>query len=164
MIAARLGKQSFFDSAAVTKAVDAATRRNLSRFGAFVRTRARSSIKQAPKIDVSTGTRLGPGRRKKGTKTRDVTSQPGQPPYSHVGYVKRFIFFAYDFQSRSVVIGPTLFGQGTVEALEKGGEVTIPARGRRKEKRVGLRARPFMQPAFEAELPGMMELWRDSVR
>jgi hypothetical protein len=39
-------KQGFFDRAKVKNAVDAGTRRVLSRFGAFVRTRARTSIRK----------------------------------------------------------------------------------------------------------------------
>jgi hypothetical protein len=54
-------KGSFFDRAKVKNAVDAGTRRVLSRFGAFVRTRARTSI-----------------RKRKGT------SPPGGPPHAHV--------------------------------------------------------------------------------
>ena len=50
-------KQGFFDRAKVKNAADAGTRRVLSRFGAFVRTRAKTSI-----------------RKKKGT------SPPGSPP------------------------------------------------------------------------------------
>jgi len=81
----RAAKQGFFDRAKVKNAVDAGTRRVLSRFGAFVRTRARTSI-----------------RKKKGT------SPPGSPPHSHVGLLRKFILFAYDPQRKSVVIGPTL--------------------------------------------------------
>jgi hypothetical protein len=58
----RAAKQGFFDRAKVKRSVDAATRRVLSKFGAFVRTRAKTSI-----------------RKKKGT------SPPGSPPYSHTG-------------------------------------------------------------------------------
>lgn len=56
-------KAGFFDRARVMEAVDKATKKVLSRFGAYVRTRAKTSI------------RKGRGR----------TSEPGRPPYSHVG-------------------------------------------------------------------------------
>ena len=78
-------KQLFFDSPKVVRAVDRTTRRVLSKFGAFVRRTARSSIRK-----------------------RKRTSEPGSPPSSHTGLLKRFIFFGYDAQKRSVVIGGTI--------------------------------------------------------
>ena len=78
-------KGGFFNRDKVMRSVDAGTRKVLSKFGAFVRQRARTSI-----------------RKRKGT------SPPGSPPYSHVGLLRKFILFAYDPQRKSVVIGPTL--------------------------------------------------------
>ena len=80
-------KQGFFDRAKVKNAVDAGTRRVLSRFGAFVRTRAKTSI-----------------RKKKGT------SPPGSPPHSHTGLFQKFFLFTYDPQRKSVVLGLPLMG------------------------------------------------------
>lgn len=141
----KAARGGFFDSEKVIKAVDRATRRVLSRFGAFVRTRARTSI-----------------RKRKGT------SPPGGPPYGHAGQLRKFLFFSYDVDRKSVVIGPARIG-GTVDpaalpALEYGGQSTgeDPRTGQRR--RVSVRARPFMGPAFEAELPGLEGMWRDSVR
>lgn len=135
-------KRGFFDRAAVLDAVDRATLRVLSRFGSFVRTRARTSI-----------------RKRKGT------SKPGGPPYSHVGLLRSFIFFAYDFDARSVVIGPTLINSptGAPENLEYGGVADLPVGGG-KTRRVTIQPRPFMGPALDAELPGLAAMWRDSVR
>ena len=135
-------KAMFFDSPAVLKAVDRATRKVLSRFGAYVRTAARSSIRK-----------------------RKAVSQPGQPPSSHVGTLKKLIFFGYEPQQKSVVIGPTPF-RGAAEApplLEYGG------RGRHKNRRgrsrtVTYRPRPFMGPAFEKERPKLPAMWADSVK
>lgn len=137
-------KGGFFDRAAVVGAVDAATRRVLSRFGAFVRTRARTSIRK-----------------------RKSTSPPGGPPYSHVGTLRKLIFFAYDFARASVVIGPTLSDSpsGAPEILEFGGTAEISDRdhkGRTKTVRIG--PRPYMGPAFQQELPGLPAMWKDSVR
>lgn len=160
-------KAGFFDSAAVARSVDAATRRVLSKFGAFVRTRARTSI-----------------RRRKGV------SPPGGPPYSHVGLLKQFLFFSYDTGSRSVVIGPARLG-GTADPeapgrLEYGGtmqgngrvifvtnEVGRDKKGKftsRGKTRVELngtiryKPRPFMGPALQQVLPGLPAMWKDSVR
>jgi hypothetical protein len=142
-------KTLFFDSRAVLEKVDAATRRVLSRFGAFVRTTARHSI-----------------RKRKGI------SSPGSPPSSHVGTLKRLIFFGYDLSARSVVIGPAPF-RSTVEApplLEYGGTASrkdLPAgQADRKGRHVLARyaARPFMKPAFEKEKSKLPAMWANSVR
>ena len=136
-------KRMFFDRQAVVSKVDAATRRVLSRFGAFVRRSAKSSIRK-----------------------RKKAAPPGQPPSSHTGLLKKFIFFGYDADRRSVVIGPTRLNQkGRGEApplLEYGGKATLVRRG--KKKRVTYQARPYMGPAFEKEKPQLPAMWRGSVR
>jgi hypothetical protein len=137
-------RANFFDSKKVLAAVDRAARRVLSKFGAFVRTRARTSI-----------------RKRKGV------SLPGGPPHSHVGLLRRFLFFSYDPDNKSVVIGPAKIS-GTVDpdalpALEYGGSSTTEDRRGRKQ-RIAVKARPFMGPAFEAERPGLPAMWRDSVK
>ena len=136
-------KQLFFDREAVTSKVAPATRKVLSKFGAFVRRSAKGSIRN---------------RRK--------ASPPGSPPSSHTGLLKKFIFFGYDADRRSVVIGPTRLNQkGRGEApplLEYGGKATLVRRG--KKKRVTYQARPYMGPAFEKEKPQLPAMWRGSVR
>ena len=132
----------FFDKKSVTSQVDRTTRRVLSRFGAFVRRTARSSIRKRKRI-----------------------SEPGQPPSSHIGLLKKFIFFGYEPRKRSVVIGPVRLSQkGRGEApalLEYGGSTTLVRRGRRRRAR--FRPRPFMGPAFEKEHPKLPAMWRDSI-
>ena len=166
-------RANFFDSSSVINAVDKATRKALSKFGAFVRTSARGSI-----------------RRRKGV------SKPGQPPYAHQGDIKE-ILFAYDSQSKSVVIGPVkknihYFGgdgfptKGLVTTvLEHGGSITVKEvygslskkwyrknlRVRRgwqeiapqRMRTVNIMARPFMNPALMKNLPQLPELWRNQV-
>jgi len=133
----------FFDKKAVRDKVDAGTRRVLSKFGAFVRRTARSSIRK-----------------------RKKTSQPGSPPSSHTGLLKKFIFFGYDPRKDSVVIGPvrlTQKGRGEAPSLlEYGGTTKVEYRGKRKRARV--RPRPFMGPAFEKEQPKLPAMWRDSIK
>lgn len=121
-------KVDFFDTSRVMKRVAAGKRRVLSKIGAFVRQRAKTSIRK-----------------------RKKSSPPGQPPSSHAGQL-RLIFFAYDHRSESVVVGPIAFGArggaGIVpRLLEFGGEVI------RGGKRLVYRGNPFMRPAMEAELP-----------
>jgi len=135
--------QLFFDTRKVRRAVDVGTRRVLSKFGAFVRRTARSSIRK-----------------------RKKPSSPGSPPSSHTGLLKRFIWFGYEPARRSVVIGParlTQKGRGEAPSLlEYGGSAKLERRGKRKRAKV--RARPFMGPAFEKEQPKLPAIWRDSVR
>jgi len=135
-------KRMFFDRQAVISKVDAATRRVLSKFGAFVRRSAKSSIRK-----------------------RKKPAPPGQPPSSHTGLLKKFIFFGYDAARQSVVIGPTRLNQkGRGEApplLEYGGKATLVRRG--KKKRVTYQARPYMGPAFEKEKPQLPAMWRGSI-
>ena len=134
-------KGGFFDREKVQRSVDAGTRKVLSKFGAFVRQRAKTSI-----------------RKRKGT------SPPGSPPYSHVGLLRKFILFAYDPQRPSVVIGPTLLRDDSQapRLLEHGGTAVIEDRG--GQRRARYRPRPFMRPALEAEMPRLPALWRNSVR
>lgn len=133
----------FFDRKKVTRTVDKATRKVLSRFGAFVRTAARSSIRR-----------------------RKSVSNPGQAPTSWTGLLKKFLFFSYDHAKRSVVIGPVRLNKSGGEAprlLEEGGRVA--RRGRKGKRRVmRYEARPYMGPAFKKEKPKLPAMWRDSVR
>ncbi len=139
---AMVTKKMFFDRKAVVGAVDRATRKVLSKFGAFVRTTARHSIRK-----------------------RKAISAPGQPPSSHVGLLRNLIYFGYDASRQSVVIGPTPL-HGTAEApplLEYGG------RARRKNRKGRMvtatyRPRAFMGPAFEQEKPKLPAMWAGSVR
>ena len=129
----------FFDRAKVKRKVDVRTRKVLSKFGAYVRQTSRKSI-----------------RKRKGT------SKPGRPPFSHSGVLKRFLFFGYDPHRRSVVIGPVIAPGKAGKApatLEHGGKVSLPF-----GNQANIAPRPFMQPAFEKELPNINPLWRDSIR
>lgn len=121
----------FFDSELVKRSMDAATRRALSKFGAFVRTRAKTSIRK-----------------------RKAISAPGSPPSSHTGKLRKSIFFSYDKAAKSVVVGPLRHGKNAAELLEHGGG----SEGKY------YRARPFMGPAFQRELPNAPKLFKDSMR
>jgi hypothetical protein len=139
-------KQMFFDRKAVTSRVDRTARKVLSKFGAFVRTGARHSIRK-----------------------RKAISEPGDPPSSHVGLLRKLIYFGYDRGRRSVVIGPQRLNQKVGDAphaLEYGGTSTVVEglRGKRKKRRVRIAARPFMGPAFERERPKLPAMWADSVK
>lgn len=158
-------KSNFFDRNKVVDAVEKGRRKALSKAGAFVRTRARTSIRY-----------------------RNQSSSAGQPPSGHRsmmwmkkkkdGTVKpqlssplrEFMFFAYDESSKSVVIGPALLnstaarhaepqgGETVPEVLEQGGVVRVPGR-----KAMRISARPYMQPAYQAERTSIMAAWANSI-
>lgn len=145
-------KAAFFDREKVKKAMDRATRRNMSKFGAFTRQRAKTSI-----------------RKRKGV------SAPGNPPHSHVGLLRKGIFFSFDATARSVVIGPVLLrgrsggNESVPRLLEEGGRVRrrnqSRGRGRRRARKTAVyRPRPYMGPAFEETKRELGPIWRDSVR
>ena len=132
----------FFDSAAVLGAVDKARVRVLSRIGAFIWRREKSSMRRTKK-----------------------SAPPGQPPRAHAGQLKDLNFFSYDASTRSVVIGPVKFGTGTApRTLEEGGSETIQSHGKRVT--AYYRPHPFMRPALEAELRAgtLPREWANSVR
>lgn len=138
-------RQTFFDAPAVLKATDRKRRAGLSKMGAFVRRRAKSSIRKRKKVSL-----------------------PGQPPSSHVGTLKNLIFFSYDARTDSVVVGPVPFGPGVApKALEYGGPSVRARRIKAADgtklvarKPVKIRPRPFMHPAMVHELPKFTQLYR----
>lgn len=134
-------KGLFFDRQKVQSAVSRAERRVLSQFGAHVRQDAKQRIR----------------RRKR-------PSRAGESPTNQTGLLKRHIYFVFDPDRRSVVIGPVLLNRstGAPATLEHGGETTIETR-RREAVRVTITPRPYMGPAFQQELPKLPALWRDSV-
>ncbi|MFA9478511.1 hypothetical protein ACERK3_09405 [Phycisphaerales bacterium AB-hyl4] len=122
-------KSLFFDRPRVLAMMERTRHRVFGRFGGFVRMTARRSIRKRNRI-----------------------SEPGQPPSSHEGSLRRGIWYAADPQRSSVVIGPVSTNQvffdgdmrpirGTVpEVLEHGGvvrtiEIYVMGRWRRRDLR-----------------------------
>ena len=155
MISFKTAKANFFDRAKVMAAADKATRNVLSKFGAYVRRSAKDLI-----------------RKRKGS------APPGSPPNSHTGLLRNFIFFSWDEAKRSVVIGPTKLNaknSRAPELLEHGGTdqrkaktiyVKVPSGTRKVDipaRQVVYRARPFMQPAFDKNLPTVPDMWANAI-
>ncbi|MEM6468280.1 MAG: hypothetical protein AAF802_01840 [Planctomycetota bacterium] len=92
----KAARSNFFDGEKIRAQLERKERRALSRVGAFVRRRMRSKIR----------------RRKR-------ASKPGQAPSSHTnGFASlRTIFFAYDKDRSSVVIGPVLLNQRKLTSI-----------------------------------------------
>ena len=161
-------KGSFFDRAKVMNAAEKGELSVLSKFGAYVRGRAQRSIKDPKRLRESdmTQEQLRSYRiqqsyaKQKGLpkpKRPFAISKPGEPPKNVTGLLKKFIFFAYDINRRSVVSGPALLNGRrrqhqwlATEALEHGNDQ--------------IEARPYMTPAFSKELPRVSKLWRDSIK
>jgi len=135
-------KSLFFDRQQVLSKVSRAERRVLSKFGAYVRQDARQRIR----------------RRKR-------PSRPGESPTNQTGLLKRHIYFVFDPDRRSVVIGPARLSAGTEApaTLEYGGDALVET-PQGKPVLVTIAERPYMGPAFRQELPKVPALWRDSVR
>lgn len=163
-------KDFFFDRAAVKGRMTKANRKALSKAGAFIRRRARSSLR----------------RRKK-------RSEPGQPPSVHtsdrVATLKN-ILFAYEPERETLVVGPVKLNQKTILGPQLG-VATVPQvhefgatvkireakvgqhwrSGRRRirrgqpvrVRRVKYPERPFMGPALEAEQEHIPDAWSGSV-
>lgn len=139
---------AFFDAPAVMRAVSHAERSVLSKFGAFVRKRARSKIRKGKEI-----------------------SQPGDPPRSHGAEPNiRSILFQYEPGEHKVIIGPRRLTKTRVvsgkptKALEHGGEVMVRSRKTGKTRVLKIRARPFMGPSLKEEAKNFPDLWAGSVR
>lgn len=140
-------KGLFLDKRRIRESKNRAVVGALAKFGAFVRTRSRTSI-----------------RKRKGA------SEPGKPPHGHgQELLKRNIFFVVEPVAENVIIGPIKLNKPSplvLQALEHGGETLVMGRGRDEGRLMPtkIRARPYMQPAFEKELPNAAPLLKDKMR
>lgn len=117
----------FFDRQGVQNRIEKKQEQAYSKYGAYVRTEARTSIRPAGKGGKS--------------------AKPGEPPRSHNKRLKNTILFGFDSSSNSVVIGPVPYankaGTAGAQVLEYGGSTSING------KAAIYHAFPFMQPAKE---------------
>lgn len=112
----KVDSRFFLDSKKINRYISAKQRRVLNRAGAYARTVAKRSIK-----------------------ARKGNARAGEPPHSHTGLLKNFIFYSYDPRTKSVVVGPQQIAAGTagaLRALEHGGQVR-PKQYKREKPRVG---------------------------
>lgn len=166
----------FFDRRGVIVATEKAERQRLSKAGAFVRRRAKSSIRQARRkrlaeldaeelriYQIAVAKAKAAGRRKP-RPWWFKHSEPGQPPRSISGLLRKHIYFTWDERTRTTVVGPALLSgapsANTIpEVLEYGGVIT-----NRRGRRSVIAPRPFMRPALEAEMHHFPDLFRNSIR
>lgn len=139
-----LVKGTFFDKAAVTSKLDPALKRLLSKHGAFVRRRSKSSLKYGKGTAVSGK----PPIVHRGGMTRTTTNKKtGKAASQGLSPLRELIFFGYDANKKSVVTGPALGG---------------PASGAPSKLEYG--THPFMGPAQAAEMPATMAGFKDLIR
>ena len=104
----------------------------LRRMGAYIRRVAQSKVRQSAK-----------------------PSQPGEPPHTRRGALKRGILFGVDRTSNSVVVGPSFRFVGTsMQAHEFGG-------GYKRER---YPKRPLMGPSLRESAPHLAKMWEDAVK
>ena len=120
-----------FDEDGIVARIARASRDILRRAGAYVRRVAQRKVVTSPKA-----------------------SQPGQPPHSRRGLLKRSILFASD-GDRSVLVGPGFnFVGASASAHEFGGKYM-------KER---YPKRPLMSPALKESAPRVAKMWQDAVK
>lgn len=119
-----------FDARKVRKMAKDASVRSLGHAGALIRKVARQSIKRG-----------------------DGPSEPGSPPHTRKGQLKRAILYAAD--KDAVVIGPDAGVVGTSASAHEFG-------GRYKRNRY--EKRPFMGPALEKVKERLPRAWANSVK
>lgn len=150
----------FFDRQTVLRPHERAARRSLSRFGAFLRRRARSSLRRRKRV-----------------------SAPGKPPSVHsrdAHATLKNILFGLESDQMTVLVGPVKTNQrgflggeslsGTVpQVMEFGGQAVLAEKragtrwvrvGRRsphpgqptRRRRASYKPRPFMGPALQKEI------------
>ncbi len=120
-----------FDGDGLVARIARASRDILRRAGAYVRRVAQRKVATSPK-----------------------PSQPGSPPHSRKGLLKRSILFGSDGDS-SVLVGPgfNLVGP-SMSAHEFGG----------KYRRERYPKRPLMGPSLKESAPHLAEMWKDAVK
>jgi hypothetical protein len=146
--------------------VDRGTIWSLGRAGSYIWGIARKSIKQSKEY-----------------------SQPGQPPHTRKGLLKRAIRFAVEKEKGTVVVGPVASEFGDIGRLHEFGGIRKPRLGKRAQKllnlfgfaatariigmseedlrkRMGPRKyppRPFMGPALSLSRERLPKFWAQSV-
>ena len=153
---------NFFDSAKVKKLLTAAKRKSLSKFGAFVRTTARQSIRPAKILNRKEIRKA----KKAGQETPSPIYEPSKageaPRTRRAGQPIKRILFGYEPDNGgNVVIGFGLtFGgmTGTPGRLERGGTFTT-----KKGRTVTVAKRPTLLPALAKEKAKASLMFADSL-
>lgn len=102
-------QQLFFDRDKVDKYVSRKKKRAFTKSGAYVRRTAQFSMR-----------------------SRKGSAPAGQPPFAHAKGLKRHLYFYYDPDKETVIVGPVLFSEtaseGIPRLMERGGVVSREVR------------------------------------
>lgn len=147
--------------------VDKARHQALNKAGAMVRTIARRSLKKARRKKISElnedqqinfriRSEIAKREGRPKLKLPFAPSRPGEPPRVRAGLLKRFLYYAFDSQSKSVVVGPAKLGgqTGDVPGVLEYGGISEGSR---------IAARPYMRPAEEIARRQYVRLWKDAM-
>ena len=138
----KAAKGLFLDRETVTRDVGRTTTKALAKAGTWIRTTARNSIRSVPASKRFTA----------------PPSNPGEPPRSRVGHLKRFLFFVYEPSAKSVVVGPARIARatGAPATLEFGGTSKASVRPV-KPRRVGDRGEVEIVSSSQAANPAVRQ-------
>lgn len=157
-------KLDFFDRDAVLKAVGKANVKILNEAGRKIRATAQKSLVYA---EGPSSPGSPPHAHKSRKKTR-TSKKTGKTRTRSVSFLREFLYYKYDFATRSVVVGPeklnSTVDSSALHALEEGGTSRVPAGPGGKTRSVTIRPRPFMRPAMNSNLPDFRNMWKNSVR
>ena len=121
-----------FDEDGLVAWMARASRESLKRAGAYVRRVAQRKVVTSPK-----------------------PSQPGQPPHSRHGLLKRGLLFGLERDGKSVLVGPGFrFVGESMSAHEFGG----------KYRRERYPKRPLMGPSLKESVPHLARMWDGAVK
>lgn len=121
------------------------------------------TLRAIPDAQAKVGKRQGALLRtiaRRRIRRRKRASKPGESPTNREGQLKRFLFYAWDPRTRSVVVGPVALGsRPTVPGLlEFGGDRRVGS------SKVRQAERPFMAPALETAKTKLPELWAGAIK
>lgn len=189
MMGVREYKQSFFRPDALLSKVEQKEKRALSKMGAFIRTRMKSSIRYRKKASTPGSP---PSAHKTSGFTRERKSKDGTITRQEKSPLKELIFFGYDSSTKTVVVGPAKFSRGeapgvlekggtahiltpvpratpkrragpaqaeTFKRLVKEGRIIVPPR-QYTSRAITVKKRPFVAPAAKAEVSKFKQLLR----
>lgn len=169
-------KSRFFNVGAIERRVVDENYKLLSLTGRDIRQKDRQSIRKPPRKTLKSMT---PDERRRfriqqAMAKRDGRSAPKKPmvehgapeghaPFDRTGLLRQHIYYAYDHDTDSVVVGAALLkdtdgGEDVPQTIEEGGVAEITY-GSHKGRRVQLGARPHTTPAYEKMKPKISRMW-----
>ncbi|WP_146510779.1 hypothetical protein [Thalassoglobus neptunius] len=145
----------------------------LKRAGALIMTIARRSIRKPRRVRIGelTNNQIERHERRIRRAKREgfprpklpyKHADPGEPPRSATGFLKKFILYGYDKIEEWVVVGPLKSKTGTVHLLEHGGTAQLPG-FRGKIFTMDFKGNPFMRPAEEKARPKLPQLFQNAL-